>query len=266
MTDEQYTDILNGKNSIGLLINQYIIIKLSDGIERECLRWDGNNFKRIKDHSNSIGNKYIGKIVPLNNHQRIMFDLIQNDDIPVKLVTGIAGSGKTYVALAYALSQILSNQSKYDQIVMIRNNFEVKNTKSLGALPGDADQKLRPFIMPLADILGSEMELDQLIESECIKIVHLGYIRGRNFSNSIMVVDEAENLSSEHVALLISRVGKNSIIIFLGDTNQVDSLIFENDSGIKKMQQCLKNNKLFGAVDLIKTERSQVAELSILIK
>ena len=119
--------------------------------------------------------------------------------------------------------------------------------------------------MPAADLLGSPTELFHLIDTNKIEMLHLGFARGRSFDNTIIIVDEAANLTFEHVALLISRVGKNSIIIFLGDLRQIDRPVFEKNSGLERMSERLTGNKLYGSVFLSKTERSATACLSELM-
>jgi predicted ribonuclease YlaK len=99
----------------------------------------------------------------------------------------------------------------------VRNNVEVAGSQKLGALPGEQEDKLMPWLMPLADILGDEEALRQAIEQHEIEPVHLGYIRGRSFQNSIIFVDEAENLTTDNVKLIIGRAGQGSEIWFLGD-------------------------------------------------
>ena len=149
---------------------------------------------------------------------------------------------------------------------MIRNNIEVKNSCPLGALPAGINEKLLPFAMPAVDLLGSQAELFRLLEDERIELLHLGFARGRSFENSIVIVDESENLTGEHVALLVSRIGKNSTIMFLGDTAQSDKVVFEENSGLERLSTRLTGNKLYGSVHLIKTERSETAALAALLQ
>ena len=120
--------------------------------------------------------------------------------------------------------------------------------------------------MPAVDLLGSQIELFRLIDDGKIELLHLGFARGRSFENTIMIVDESENLSADHVALLVSRVGKNSVILFLGDLNQIDKPVFEKNSGLERLNSRLFGNPLFGSVHLKRTERSETAALAELLR
>ena len=248
--------------------NHYLFFELN-GVIVDKQRWDGEKFVQINRNS-FPGQRLNSKMVkPLNEEQEALFDLLQNDNITVKQITGIAGSGKNFCSMAYALMHVdrtaKRNQGKYRKIVLIRNNIEVKDSRPLGALPSGINEKLLPYAMPFADILGSELELMRMIEDEKIELVHLGFVRGRNFDNSIIIADEAENLTADHVALLVSRVGKNSVILFLGDEKQVDKKVFEDNSGLTRLNVCLSGQQLYGCVNLVKAERSETSQLAQLL-
>ena len=102
----------------------------------------------------------------------------------------------------------LIKQNKYDKLIWIRNNVEVKDTNPIGFLPNDMKSKLLPFAMPLADHLGGESGLEMFINQGKIEIQHLGFIRGRNITNSIIYCSESENMTKEHIQLLIGRVAE----------------------------------------------------------
>ena len=121
----------------------------------------------------------------------------------------------------------LIKQKKFDKIVWIRNNIEVKNSRPIGFLPNGIIDKLLPFAMPLADHVGGQDGLEMLINQGQIEIEHLGFIRGRDIRNSIIICSEAENMTTEHVQLLVSRVGEGSNLWINGDFKQIDSNIFE---------------------------------------
>jgi len=268
LSDEEMAGVYENRNVIGLLINQYVFIKNNDGKVVDKFRWDGEKFSPLK-YSNYPGQRLGGKIVkPINDEQQALFDLLANDDIKIKEIKGVAGSGKNYCAMAFALSKIYKggSHSKYQKIVLVRNNVEVKNSSPLGALPSGINEKLLPYAMPAADILGSKLALNRMIADEKIELLHLGFARGRNFDNSILIVDESENLTSAHVALLVSRVGKNSIILFLGDQRQVDRVVFEKDSGLVRLNSRLSGNPLYGCVHLKSVERSETARLAELLQ
>ena len=190
----------------------------------------------------------------------MLFDLLQNRNIPVKTIRGQFGSGKTFLALVHAMNYV--KWHTFDKIVYVRNNVEVAGSQKLGALPGEQEEKLMPWLMPLADHLGGPEALTVAIENGEIEPVHLGYLRGRNFQHSIIFVDEAENLTTDNVKLIIARAEKDSEVWFLGDESQTDSDIFRKNSGIASLLNSLKGEPLFGAVELQKSERSDVAQLA----
>lgn len=156
----------------------------------------------------------------------------------------------------------LIEEEKFDKIVWIRNNVEVRHTKPLGYLPGDMLDKLFPFAEILSDHIGGEDIVRRMVEQGQIEIMHLGYIRGRDIKNAIIICSEAENLTTDHVQLLISRVGENSEIWFNGDFRQVDNKIYENDNGLFSLLDTLSGNPLFAHVRLNKVERSKTAALA----
>jgi PhoH-like ATPase len=239
--------------------NQYLLVKDKSGCIVDKKRWDGEKFVRLK--YKIIDNTRFSKVKPLNPEQECFFDMLDNETIIGKLVIGNWGSGKSYIALCWALDKI-EKRSNYNKIIYIRNNIEVKDTVSLGALPSGLNEKLRPWAMPIADILGSEIELDRLISDSKIELAHLGFIRSRSFDNAIVIVDECQNLSAEHMALLVSRIGNNSTLIIVGDTRQMDRSNFEKNSGICAIIEALKGDEMFGVVCLRKTERSKFSALA----
>lgn len=245
-----------------LVKNQYLVFKDEEGEYLDRFKFDGN--KIIHFRIKEINNAYTdGNLKPRNIKQQCCFDLLQNDSIPVKLITGNMGSGKTFLSFLHSLDRIRDDK-EFKRIVYVRNNVDVKDVPSLGALPSGVREKLLPYILPLSDIVGGQDGLLMLENTNRVEYLHLGFARGRNFSKSIVIVSEAENLTREHVALLIGRIGESSMIIFEGDTSQVDKKVFVDNSGIKALKEVLKGNPLFGCVHLDKTERSAVANLSSL--
>ena len=248
-------------NIFDALINQYVIIKNENDEIVDKFKWDGEKY--VKLSYKQINNDYSGKVKPKNPPQELAFDMLQDKKTTVKVLTGRFGSGKTFLMVTTALQ--LVRDGKFDKIVWIRNNQEVKDTKALGALPGEAMSKLLPFAMPLADHAGGVNGLEYLVSQDKVNIEHLGWIRGRDFKHSIIMCSEAENLTKQHVQLLLGRVGEGSNLWLDGDFKQTDSVVFENNSGLYAAIDKLKGNKLFGYVNLEKTERSETAALADLL-
>lgn len=265
-TEEEMANFYENKifpKDLNMLENQYLYIENSQGEIVDKYRVEKNNFIPLKYKPTK--NNYTDAIFPRNPEQELAFDMLQNPNITVNLLTGRFGSGKTLIMLSNALSEIEKNH--FQKIVWVRNNIEVKNTKSLGALPGDEFDKLYPFAKPIADHVGGLSGLKFLMNptEPLLEIEHLGYMRGRDIKNSIILVSEAENLTKEHVQLLIGRVAEGSQIWFDGDLKQTDSEVFEKYSGIRAMIDKLKGQELFGYVHLKKSERSKTAQLADLL-
>jgi len=263
LSDEEMSEhYQNPTNRWGLLNNEYLIIRDKDGVivdKQKCICNKGFSPISYKQ----IDNMYTGKIKPRNTQQELAFDLFQNKNITVKCIYGKYGSGKDIIMSAHALNLI--QRGIYDKIIFIRNNYGVKNSKEVGFLKGDLNEKLLPFAMPLADHVGGVDGLKMLIEQRKIELQHFGFIRGRDIKNSIIYVSEAENMTKEHIQLLIGRLAEGSTLWINGDFKQVDDIIFERNSGLKQIINCLKGNELFGCVELNITERSKTAQLASLL-
>lgn len=259
-----YSKDVEQKNLFDTLTNGYILIPNADADGNTAgLRWDGSRYVPIK--YKKISNRFTGDIRPLNNQQKLAFDMLQNDNITVKMLAGTFGSGKTMLMVSSAIDMI--EKHKVDKLIWIRNNIEVKNTKELGALPGTLLEKLgaASFAGPLADHLGGESGLEYWIKNGQVEVAHLGFIRGRDYKNAILLVSEAENLTKEHIQLLLGRVGEGSMLWLDGDLKQTDEAVFENNSGMRKAISALTGNPHFAYVYMPKTERSETAQLADLL-
>lgn len=249
------------KFNIDLLENEYLFIEDSENqlVDKYILQ-DGQ-LRRVK--YTKFENDFVGSIKPRNPEQEILFDMLSDSKTTLKLVTGGFGTGKTFSLVVAALDAI--NKGRFDKIVWVRNNIDVKDTAPLGALPGDSFDKLLPFCGPLMDHAGGEDGIRMLIDKNQLEVVHLGYLRGRDLRNSIILCSEAENLTKQHIQLLIGRVGEGSNLWMDGDVRQRDKTVFEKSAGLETMIERLKGNQLFGYVKLLKTERSQTARLADLL-
>lgn len=248
-------------NKLNLLNNQYAILYSPDDILIDKIKWNGE--KNVSISSRIVNNDYTGKVKPRNIQQELAFDLLQNDNITIKALTGGFGTGKDFVMISNAIEMLKKN--KYDCLVWVRNNVEVYNTNPIGFLPDGMKEKLLPFALPLADHLGGISGLEYFVNQGKIEIQHLGFIRGRDIKNSIIYCSEAENMTKEHIQLLIGRVGEGSALWLNGDFKQVDGQVFRQNNGLNVLIEKLKGHKRFGTVQLIKTERSETAALADLL-
>jgi PhoH-like ATPase len=192
-------------------------------------------------------------------------------DPEIKLVTlqGVAGTGKTLIALAAALEQ----KREFRQIFLARPIVPLSN-QDIGYLPGDIKSKINPYMEPLWDNLkfiqsqfsenGKEhKQIQQMVDSEKLMITPLAYIRGRSLSNIFFIVDEAQNLTPHEVKTIITRAGEGTKIVFTGDIFQIDTPYLDSESnGLSYLIEKLKGNRLYAHITLEKGERSELANLA----
>lgn len=235
-------------------------VKEGAAIVDEYVYRDG---KLNKLNYSSIKNNFSGVIRPLNPHQECAFDLLQNQNMTVKLFTGVQGSGKTFLMTLTAIDYL--QKGIFNKIVWVRNNIEVKDSVPIGALPGNVLEKLLPWAMPLADHVGGVDNLQTMINNGQVEIEHIGFMRGRDIKKSIIMSSECENLTKEQVRMLIGRCGKGSNLWMDGDSQQADKSTFTTNSGLKASIERLSGQKLFGHIYLPKTERSETAALADLL-
>lgn len=208
-------------------------------------------------------------IEPRNAEQTFAMDLLTDKHIQLIAITGKAGTGKTLLALAAALSQ----NEDYEQIMLARPIVAMSN-KDLGALPGDAKEKVAPYMQPLFDNLnvikhalgyqGKEVQIiDNLQKNNQLIIEALAYIRGRSLSNTYFIVDEAQNLTPHEIKTIITRAGEGTKIVFTGDIHQIDQPYLDMQSnGLVYMIDKMKGENIFAHINLIKGERSYLSELA----
>ena len=260
LSDEEMSNFychLN-ENTFGCLINEYLIIRKSDGEVVDYRKWNGEEYKTTS--YKQISSKFLGKIKPRNPEQTLAFDMLQDKNITINILSGRFGSGKSMIMISNALKMI--EDGKFDKLIFVRNPVIVHNITDVGYIPGTLNDKLKPGAMVLADHLGGETGLDMQIMAGNISIEFIGNIRGRDYKNCILYCTEAENLTKEHIQLLIGRIGENSELWLDGDIKQVDSPIFRNNNGLLTSVQKLAGHNKFGYVQLKKTERSETAAMA----
>lgn len=208
-------------------------------------------------------------IKPKNAEQAFAMDAILNPEIRLVTVQGVAGTGKTLLALACALEQ----RTQFRQIYLARPIIPLSN-KDIGYLPGDIKSKLNPYMEPLWDNLkyiqnqyrDSDKEhskINELVENEKLVVTPLAYIRGRSLSNIIFIVDEAQNLTPLEVKTIITRAGEGTKIIFTGDVFQIDTPYLDAQSnGLSYLIDRIRDQNIYAHVTLEKGERSELANLA----
>ncbi|MCC5935670.1 MAG: PhoH family protein [Lunatimonas sp.] len=235
-----------------------------------------NNSKSVLAFYNSdlnqlekIEKKTAYNIKPKNAEQTFALHAILNPAIKLVSIQGVAGTGKTLLALAGALEQ----RHEFKQIFLARPIVPLSN-KDIGFLPGDIKSKLNPYMEPLWDNLkfiqnqykeGEKefQKITELVNLEKLVIQPLAYIRGRSLSNIFFIVDEAQNLTPHEVKTIISRAGENTKIVFTGDVFQIDTPYLDSQSnGLSYLIDRVKNHPIYAHIKLEKGERSELANLA----
>ena len=247
--------------NLGCLKNEYLVVHNKSGEVADHFCWNGTHFVQVP--YKQINSRFGGKVKPRNTQQRLALDMLYNPEITINMLGGKFGTGKTFIMAATAMD--LLERGKFEKLVYVRNNIEVKDSKPIGFIPGDKDEKLLPFAMPIADHIGGPEALKMMISQGSIEIAHFGQIRGRDIKNSIIMCSEVENMTKEHIQLLIGRVAEGSVLWLDGDVKQVDMEVFRKNSGMEIALDRLKGHHRFGYVKLIKTERSETAAMADLL-
>jgi phosphate starvation-inducible PhoH-like protein len=170
----------------------------------------------------------IGKVFPRSKAQALYLKGLETHDLT--LAIGPAGTGKTYLAMAWALKELLTKSRR--KLILTRPVVEAG--ESLGFLPGDLAQKISPYLRPLYDAMEALVPFEivrRLEESRSIEIAPLAYMRGRSLSNCVVILDEAQNTTKEQMKMFLTRLGENTKAIVTGDITQVD-LPRKSDSGL----------------------------------
>jgi len=225
-----------------------------------------NPITQMMEH---VEKHYAYNIEPRNAEQTFAMDALLRDEIPLISITGKAGTGKTLLALAAALEQ----RTKFDQILLARPIVPLSN-KDIGYLPGQIKEKIGPYMEPLFDNLSviknrsnvnskNQQRIDQMLKDEKLLITPLSYIRGRSLSNVFFIIDEAQNLTPHEIKTIITRAGENTKLVFTGDIEQIDSPYLDlSSNGLSYLTDKMHNQEVFAHINLVKGERSALAELA----
>lgn len=226
-------------------------------------------YNHMTNQIERIEKEYIYGIKPKNAEQAFAFNALMNPHVKLVALQGVAGTGKTLLALASALEQ----SKQFHQVILARPIVPLSN-KDIGFLPGDANDKIGPYMEPLWDNLKfiksqfgeNEKKHKAILEMEQagkIVITPLAFIRGRSLSNIMFIIDEAQNLTPHEIKTIITRAGENTKIVFTGDVHQIDTpYLDENSNGLAYLIDRLKGQELFAHVKLEKGERSELANLA----
>lgn len=232
-------------------VNEYLIIQNTDDNSEKEMRFDGENFVALKLPSSRF-------IKGKNSLQRCALDLLLNPDITIAAVLGGYGSGKTYLTLQMALYNV-TEKGHQSKILGVRS--PQGEGKEVGFLPGTLQEKVQGFFEPLTQQLnGGEFELESLKQRGILDSNIPYYMKGTTYNDTIMLVDEAEDLDEKQLRLVGTRIGNNSKIYFAGDYKQSVINTTDNNALIKMCNE-LKGNKMFGCVYLGEDVRSTTSKI-----
>lgn len=242
--------------------NQYFILKNGSISALSHFNSQTNNFERVPKTT-------VYGIQPRNAEQTFAIDALLRPEVLLVSLTGKAGTGKTLLALAAALHQ----RRDFQQIFLARPIVALSN-KEMGFLPGDAEEKIRPYMQPLFDNLSvikhqfkaqspDFTKIEEMLQNQKLLIEPLAYIRGRSLSKVFFIIDEAQNLTPHEIKTIITRAGEGTKLVFTGDIGQIDSPYLDaRSNGLSYLTTKMKGQEIFAHVNLVKGERSYLAELA----
>ena len=255
-----------------LLANQFLVVNALGNTKHSALcryHEEEHLLKLVSNYQDGVWN-----IIPRNKEQKMAFDLLLDPDIQLVTLIGGAGTGKTLLALAAGLQQVLNDQV-YDKISVSRPIVPLGN--DIGFLPGNKDAKLSTWMQPIFDnldlLLSQEQEkkpksssrysAESLQNMHKLELEAITYIRGRSIQKQFVIIDEAQNLTPHEVKTIISRCGNDTKMILTGDPYQIDNPYLDASSnGLCYAVEKLKGESIFGHITLAKSERGKLAAIA----
>lgn len=237
---------------IDLVKQSFQLIEIQNRFTHQDLMYlislaDANRLKDFQaEQLLPIGKTKTGKLIyPKTLGQAEYCQALKNNEII--FATGVAGTGKTYLAVCYAVAALKRNEVK--KIILTRPAVEAG--ESLGFLPGDMKEKVDPYLRPLYDalydMLGVEL-VERYMEKQVIEIAPLAFMRGRTLNDAIVILDEAQNTTQAQMKMFLTRMGKNTKLIINGDVTQID-LVKKQESGLHQACSILKGIKGIAMVE-----------------
>jgi PhoH-like ATPase len=247
--------------------NEFIIFEFGD-LKCPVINKSGV-LKVLKNKSNTKEVRAYSGIQGKNLEQKCALEILTDLTVPLVTLAGKAGTGKSFLALAAALQMI--NEDLFDKIVVMKPLIPVGG-KDIGALPGDKFEKIAAWLGPVKDnidqILGSKSlsansKFEEMVREGIIEVEAMAFIQGRSIPRSIIILDEAENITAREARMVIERCGKDSKVILLGDLSQVENPYLDSKSnGLAHAISGGKKNNLVASVTLTKVERSELASVA----
>lgn len=265
--DDFYEDkeILLEEQNIKLFPNQYLILRSEKDTKKSALC-------RFLNYEKPLRKVYsyqdIWGLSANNKEQQFAMDLLFDPSVSIVSLTGQAGTGKTLIAAACGLEQVLNSTRSsggYDKLIITRPVQPMG--RDIGFLPGTLEEKMMPWVAPIRDnlehLFGDRTALDLHMDQGTVEIEAMTYIRGRSISNAFMIVDEAQNLTPHELKTIITRVGHGTKLVLTGDIQQIDnSYVDAVSNGLTYAVEKFKQYDISGHITLIKGERSKLATLA----
>ncbi len=263
--DELIDDVYRGKDdlkdflAVELEVGQYLHLQSAVSVQkRAVLMGIGGKIKLMKNHSHRKG------VNPKDLNQNLLQQLLEDDDVKILVCTGQAGSGKTYLSLAWATDLVLKQKGL--KLVMTKPLYQTGKSRAIGTLPGNMEEKMGPFLdsfgMALNKLMPSKEFVESCFDKELFEYRAIEMLRGCSFENTIFVVDEVQNLDYNELKTLISRMGEGCKLILLGDPTQIDREHTFAQSGLGQLleTETFKHSPLCGKIHLTKCFRGPIAE------
>ena len=264
--DELYSDGKTHLGGLAVVTNQYVILHAgSQSALARVADVDADaTLTRISGSRHAFG------IESKNVRQAFALDLLMDPDIAAVSIMGMAGTGKTFLALAAALEQTVEAQ-RYRRVAVYRPLVAV-GRQEVGFLPGDLGDKLTPWMAAVYDNLyglfsggdgpSARAAVEELMDRDQLEMAAVTYLRGRSITEELVIIDEAQNLELTTLKVILTRMGENSKVVFCGDLTQVDNPYISPYGGLAALIEKFKGNALFGHVTLDRTVRSPLAEFA----
>lgn len=250
------------ENIYDLLVNEYLIIKNSDGEVVDKMKWDGEMYQNLKYPT--IKSNYFGAVKPYNGdiYQQMALNSLSTNQ--VTMIKGAAGTGKSYLAIGYLM--YLLEKRKIEKIIIFCNTVATANSAKLGYYPGSKDEKLLDSSIGnmLSAKLGDAFGLEQMIAQGKIQLLPMSDVRGFDTGGDMttgVYITEAQNMDISLMKLALQRIGEDSICIIDGDYNaQVDlSQYAGSNNGMRRMSEVFRGENCYGEVELQNIYRSKIA-------
>ena len=252
------------EEELKLCPNQFVLLVSNQNEKKTALARFFSYLKPLKRINGQHKNGIWG-VKPRNKEQVFALELLKDKEIDVVTLLGKAGCGKTLLAIAAGLKQVVETED-YRRLVISRPIQPMG--RDIGFLPGTMEEKMAPWVAPIQDnlqfLMGNDKTtLEMYMENGTIEVEALTYIRGRSISNAYIIIDEAQNLTAHELKTIITRVGENTKIILTGDIEQIDNVYLdETSNGLAHAVEKFKKRDLSGHITLVKGERSKVATLA----